>query len=247
MTSFDCNYTSIGITIGINTLSWYTNYIHTSCCVNNESTTCDALRTLLNVFNNNICETLIGYNWTRDTTGIGRVSGKHSTSILLYSAGTLHNSEMIYDMDNTTANMHTDGDVKDSTYQDGEHQMLRHINEFELAPDSLAMTRNISSLDNVDMHMQRKRKEHRDNTCECSDKQLMSEYKDNGIGMGMYKHRTVNMKRNSLTIKTSLWIVLTTRYMHTTILHPLEGIEHKIVCNRLDGRGVTNVEHLDNI
>ena len=151
-TSFDCNYTSFGITIVINTLSWHTNYIHTSCCVNNEKATYyDTLRTLLNVYNNNICETLIGYDWTRDTIGIGRVSGKHSTSILLYSTGTLHNSVMIYGMDNTSASMHTDGDIEDSTYRDREHRKSIHISGFELALDSFAMTHNISSLDNINI------------------------------------------------------------------------------------------------
>ena len=235
-TSFDCNYTSFGITIGINTLSWHTNYIHTSFCVNNENATYDTLR----VYNKNTCGTLIGYDRTRDTIGIGRVSEKHSTLILLYSTVTLHNSDMIYGMDNTSASMHTDGDIEDSTYGDGEHRMPIHMNGFELALDSFAMTHNISSLDNVNMHEQRKMNEHRDNTCECSDKQLMFECKGIGIGNGMYKCCTANMKDNTMAIRTSSWIMLTIGYMHTT-LHQLESSEHKTVCSRLDGRGVTNV------
>ena len=87
--------------------------------------------------------------------------------------------------------------------------------------------------------------DHRDNTCECSDKRLMFECKNIGIGKGIYKCRTVNMKYNSLTIKTSSWIVLITRYMHTITLHRLESNEHKTVCSRLDGRGVTNVDNLE--
>ena len=139
-----------------------------------------------------------------------------------------------------TANLHTDEDINNSTYQDGEQRMSMHINGFELAPDSLAMTHNISSLDNVDMHMQHRMKEHRDNTCECSDKRLMFECKNTGIGKRMYKYRTVSMKYNTMAIRTSSWIVLTIGYMHTT-LHQLESSEHKTVCSRLDGRGVTNI------
>ena len=104
-------------------------------------------------------------------------------------------------------------------------------------------THNISSLDDINMHKQRRMNEHRSNTSECSDEQMMFECKNTGIGKRMYKYRTVSMKYNTMAIRTSSWIVLTIRYMHTT----LHQNEHKIVCSRLDGRGVTNVEHLGNI
>ena len=158
----------------------------------------------------------IRYGWTR-------------SSISVYIDGALHNSEMIYDMDNTTASMHTDRDIEDSTYQNGEHRMSIHING----------THNISSLDDINMHKQRRMNEHRGNTSECSDEQMMFECKNTGIGKRMYKYRTVSMKYNTMAIRTSSWIVLTIGYMHTT-LHQLESNEHKIVCSRLDGRGVTN-------
>ena len=89
-----------------------------------------------------------------------------------------------------------------------------------------------------------KMKNHVNNTQECDADRFMLECsKHIGIGKGMYKCLIVNTEYDSLAIKTSLWIVLLTRYMHTT-LNQLESNEHKIVCSRLDGRGVTNVEHL---
>ena len=74
----------------------------------------------------------------------------------------------------------------------------------------------------------------------------MFECKGIEIGNEMYKCRTANMKYNTMAIRTSSWIVLTIGYMHTT-LHQVESNEHNTVCSRLDGRGVTNVEHLGNI
>jgi len=242
MPSFGCNYTSIGIAIGINTLSWHSNYIHTSCCVNNKNATCDASRTLLNVYNNNICETLIGYDWTRDTIGIGRVSGKHSTSILLYRAGILHNSEMIYDVNNMTASLHNDGDIEDHTHQDGEHRIMSmHISGFDLESDSMTAKYNILSLENDDVYRNCKVKDHVNNT-QCDDDRFTLECKNIRVVNGTYKC-TGNTTYNSLAIRTGSWIVLIMSYTHTT-LHQLESNEHKTVCSRLDGRGVTNVEHL---
>ena len=243
MPSFGCNYTSIGITIGINTLSWHSNYIHTSCCVNNKNATCDASRTLLNVYNNNICETLIGYDWTRDTIGIGRVSGRHSTSILLYRASTLHSSEMIYDVNNMTASLHNDGNIEDHTHQDGEHRIMSmHISGFDLESDSMTAKYNILSLENDDVYRHGKVEDHENNT-QCDDDRFTFECKNIRVVNGTYKC-TGNTTYNSLAIRTGSWIVLILSYMHTT-LHQLESNEHKIVCNRLDGRGVTNVEHLN--
>ena len=245
---------------------------------------------LSNIVDNSIYHLSVRYDWTRDT--VVRFVGRPSTSILVCNIGTLHNSEMIYDMDNTTASMHTDRDIEDSTYQDGEHRMSTRDTRFDSILDNT--TRNILNLEmvygmsgmNANMHTEKNGEHHiseknndnmkdnmqtsydqlgyilgntmttnnvlrsgnykvckyikrDDNTCKCGNSQLMFECKGIGIGNGMYKCPTANMKYNTKAIRTSSWIVLTIGYMHTT-LHQLESNEHKIVCSRLDGRGVTN-------
>jgi hypothetical protein len=243
MMSNDSKYTSISVTIiVINTKHWRIDCIHSSYCTHNKSANYNDMCILSSIVDNSIYHLLVRYDWTRDT--VVRFVVGPSTSISVCNVGTLYESEIVYDANNITANLRTDEDIDNCTYQDGEHRMSMHNTGFELALDSMTVTHNILSLDNVNTQRQCRMKEHRDNTYECSDKQLMPECKNNGIGKRMHKCRAVNTKYNSLAIKTSSWIVLITRYMHTTTLHQLEGIEHKIVCSRLDGRGVTNVEHL---
>ena len=116
---------------------------------------------------------------------------------------------------NNKANIHTDGVIEDGIFQDGELQISTHINRSELALGSMAIT---LSLDNDDIRNHCTIKENKGNTCEYDDKHLMFECKDNG----MYNYLIANIKYNSLAIRTSLWIVLRTSYMHTT-LHPLES------------------------
>jgi hypothetical protein len=116
-----------------------------------------------------------------------------------------------------------------------------NVNEFEVA-DCIAATHNISSWDNVNMRKHCKVKYHVNNTRECNIDRFTFECKNIGAANGMYKC-TGNTTYNSLAIRTGSWIVLILSYMHTT-LHQLESSEHKTVCSRLDGRGVTNVEHL---
>ena len=141
--------------------------------------------------------------------------------------------------------MHTDEDIEDRMYQDGEHRM--HIDGYELEPDSMATAHSILNLESNE-YGHCKTKNHVNNTRERdADRFLFECSKHSGIGNGMLKYPFVKTEYNSLAINTSSWIVLITRYMHTTTLHRLEGNEHRIVCNRLDGRGVTNVEHLGNI
>ena len=80
------------------------------------------------------------------------------------------------------------------------------------------------------------------NNTQCDDDRFTFECKNIRVVNGTYKC-TGNTTYNSLAIRTGSWIVLIMSYTHTA-LHQLESIEHKIVCNRLDGRGVTNVVHL---
>ena len=156
--------------------------------------------------------------------------------------GTLHNSRLIYDMD---ASMHIDEDIEDHMCQDGECRMSMHIcnvNGVEVA-DCMAATHNISSWDNVNMRKHCEVKYHVNNTRECNIDRFTFECKNIGAVNGMYKC-TGNTTYNSLAIRTGSWIVLIMSYTHTA-LYQLESSEHKTVCSRLDGRGVTNVEHLD--
>ena len=192
---------------------------------------------------NNIYHLLVRYDEIQDT--IVRFVGRPLTSISVCNVGTLHNAEMIYGTNNMTANLHTDEYIGNRTYQDGEHHMSMHNTGFDLAIDNTTTIHNILSLENNDMYGRCKMKNHVNNTQECDADRFMLECsKHIGIGKGMYKCLIVNTEYDSLAIKkTSLWIVLLTRYMHTT-LNQLESNEHKIVCNRLDGRGVTNVVHL---
>ena len=244
-TSIDCNCTTISITVGSNILHRQIDYIHPSYHTHNKSVRCTVMHRLLSIVNNNIYNTLIGYDWTRDTIGIGRVSGRHSTSILLYRASTLHSSEMIYDVNNMTASLHNDGDIEDHTHQDGEHRIMSmHISGFDLESDSMTAKYNILSLENDDVYRHGKVEDHENNT-QCDDDRFTFECKNIRVVNGTYKC-TGNTTYNSLAIRTGSWIVLIMSYTHTA-LHQLESIEHKIVCNRLDGRGVTNVEHLGNI
>ena len=160
--------------------------------------------------------------------------------ISVCNVGTLHNSRLTYDMD---ASSHNDGDIEDCTHQDGEHRIMSmHISGFDLVIDSMTAKHIILNLENNDMYAHCKAKNHVNNT-HC-DRVMFECSKRIGIGNGMYKYPFVNTEYNSLAIRVSSRIVLITRYMHTT-LHQLESNdEHKIVCSRLDGRGVTNVEHL---
>ena len=264
MISNDSEYTSISITIILdsNNQHWRIDCI-CSPRTHNERASYNDMCTLSNIVNNSIYHLLIKYDWIRDE--VVRFVGRTSILTSLCSVGTLHNSKMIYDMD---ASMHTDEDIEDRMCQDGERRMSMHINvnESEVA-DCMAATHNILSLDNVNMkdNMQAsydqlgyilgntmttnnvlrfgnykvcKYIKRDDNTCKCGTNQTMFECKGIGIGNGIYKCRTANTKYNTMAIRTSSWIVLTIGYMHTT-LHQLESSEHKTVCSRLDGRGVS--------
>jgi hypothetical protein len=270
MISTDSKYTSISISITIlhsNTQHWHIDCIRSSYYTHNESTNYNDM-CIPSIIVNNIYHLLVvKYDWTQNT--VVNFVGSPSTSISVFNVGTLYNSWMIYDTNNITAIMHTDED----TYQDGEHRMSMHNAGFDLAIDSIAK-HNILNMENNDKdNMQAsydqlgyilgntmttnnvlrfgndkvcKYIKRDDNTCKCSTNQLMFECKGIGIGNGMYKCRNANMEYNTMAIRTSSWIVLTIGYMHTT-LHQLESSEHRTVCSRLDGRGVTNVEHLGNI
>ena len=195
---------------------------------------------MLSIVNNNVYNTLIGYDWAQGA--IVRVVRKHPTSISLYNTGTLHDSGMISDMDHATAYMHTDQDIEDRIHQDGEHRIMSmHISGFDLEIDSMTAKYNILSLENNDVYGPCKSEDHVNNT-QCDDDRFTFECKNIRVVNGTYKC-IGNTTYNSLAIRTGSWIVLIMSYTHTA-LHQLESIEHKIVCNRLDGRGVTNVEHL---
>jgi len=244
MISNDSKYTSISITvIDSNTQHWHIDCIRPSYYTHNKSANYNDIDMciLSSIDVNNVYHLLVRYDWIRDT--FVRFVGRPSTLISVCNVGTLHNSGLIYDMD---ASMHTDEDIEDRMYQDGERQMSMHINvnEFEVA-DCMAATHNVSSWDNVNMRKHCKVKYHVNNTRECSVDRFTFECKNIGAVNGMYKC-TGNTTYNSLAIRTGSWIVLILSYMYTA-LHQLKSNEHKIVCNRLDGRGVTNVEHLGNI
>jgi hypothetical protein len=240
-TSIDCNCTTISITVGSNILHRQIDYIHPSYHTHNKSVRCTVMHRLLSIVNNNVYNTLIGCDWAQGA--IVRVVGKHSTSIPVCNDGTLHNPELIFGMDNMTVNMHSDGNINNHAYQDGEHRMSTRDTRFDSMLDNT--THNILNLENDDMYKHCKVKDHVTNTRECNTGRFMFECKNIGIGNGVYKCIT-NTQYNSLAIRTSSWIVLIMRYMHTT-LHQLKSNERKIECSRLDGRGVTNVEHLGNI
>ena len=143
-----------------------------------------------------------------------------------------------------TASLYNDGNIDNHAYQDGEHRMSTRDTRFDSMLDNT--THNILNLENGDMYKLWKMKNHVNNTRDCDADRFMFECsKHIGIGNGIHKCLFVN-EYNSFAIRTSCWIVLITSYMHTT-LHQLESSEHKTVCRRLDGRGVTNVEHLVHI
>ena len=234
--SSDSNYTSISITvIDSNTQHWHIDCIRSYCTHNKSANYNDIDMCILSSIGvNNVYHLLVRYDWIRDT--VVRFVGRPSTLISVYNVGTLHNPKLVYDMD---ASMHIDEDIEDRMCQDGERRMSMHmnVNEFEIA-DCMAATHNISSWDNVNMRKHCEVKYHVNNTRECNIDRFTFECKNIGAVNGMYKC-TGNMKYNTMAIRTSSWIVLTIGYMHTT-LHQLESNEHKIVCSRLDGRGVTN-------
>ena len=153
MMSNDSKYTSISVTIiVINTKHWRIDCIHSSYCTHNKSANYNDMCILSSIVDNSIYHLLVRYDWTRDT--VVRFVVGPSTSISVCNVGTLYESEIVYDANNITANLRTDEDIDNCTYQDGEHRMSMHNTGFELALDSMTVTHNILSLDNVNTQRQ---------------------------------------------------------------------------------------------